>query len=177
MTRTARILMAYDGSPDADAAIERITELMPGGDLTVLSVWEPFIDEALRTGSAGVGAMVPFAGDADIDEATREAALQSASVAAQRATAAGLHASPRIASGHGGVARAILKVAGELDADLVVLGTRGRGGVTSFLLGSVSHAVVQHADRAVLIVPSAELVERRHGWAEPADAAAAVEAT
>ena len=41
------------------------------------------------------------------------------------------------------------------------MGTRGLSGVKSFLLGSVSHAVVQHADRAVLVVPSPELSERR----------------
>ena len=57
------------------------------------------------------------------------------------------------------------------------------GGVKSFLLGSVSHEVVQHADRAVLVVPSSGLAahrrdwvrhsdaEQRRGWAQGADAA------
>lgn len=43
----------------------------------------------------------------------------------------------------------------------IVIGTRGLTGVKSLLLGSVSHAVVQHADRAVLVVPSPEIAEAR----------------
>ncbi len=84
---------------------------------------------------------------------------------AERATAGGLRAQPRTASGHGGVAEAILLVAADLDADVVILGTRGLGAMKSFLLGSVSHAVIQHADRAVLVVPSSVLADQRHRWA------------
>jgi nucleotide-binding universal stress UspA family protein len=42
-----------------------------------------------------------------------------------------------------------------------VLGTRGLTGVKSLLLGSVSHAVLQHADRPVIIVPSPETARER----------------
>lgn len=56
---------------------------------------------------------------------------------------------------------------------MIVLGTRGLGGVKSFLLGSVSHAVVQHADRPLLIVPSPDLAEQRRGWARRTDATVA----
>ena len=45
----------------------------------------------------------------------------------------------------------ILRRARELDADLVVVGSRGRGGVAEEVLGSVSGAVLRGADRPVLI--------------------------
>lgn len=158
------ILMSYDGSADAQAAMDRTVELMPGAELTVLTVWEPFIDVVARMGAGSM--VMPSSGDLDIDAATQKAALTCATEGAQRATAAGMTARPRTVGGHGGTARAILGVAAELDAGLIVLGTRGRSGVRSFLLGGVSHAVVQHADRPVLVVPAAAVADERRGWAQ-----------
>jgi hypothetical protein len=61
-----------------------------------------------------------------------------------------------------------------VDADVILLGTRGLSGVKSLMLGSVSHAVLHHADRPVLVVPSADLAEERHRWADHAQNAAGV---
>jgi nucleotide-binding universal stress UspA family protein len=157
------ILVSYDGSEDAQAAIDRVARLMPGAAATVVTVWEPLMETVMRRGAVGVGIGMAggFADGGETDAANERAALDSATEGADRATAAGLHAQPRTAVRHNGIANAILAVAREIDADLIVMGTRGRSGMTSFMLGSVSHALAQHADRAVMVVPSAALAAER----------------
>ena len=59
------------------------------------------------------------------------------------------------------IAETILAVADEAGASAVVLGTRGLTGLKSLLLGSVSHAVLQDADRPVVVVPSPEIAAKR----------------
>jgi nucleotide-binding universal stress UspA family protein len=49
--------------------------------------------------------------------------------------------------------RAILDLAEEETAELIVLGSRGRSGIKSMVLGSVSYGVLHNSGRPVLIVP------------------------
>ncbi len=162
------ILLSYDGSTDAQAAIERAAVLMPGAEATVLTVWEPFIDTIARSSSMGMGlGWGGSYGNPDrIDASVRRGAEATAADGAQRAQAAGLSAAPRCDTRHGSVADAILAAAEDIGADAVVMGTRGLGGVKSILLGSVSHAVMQHADRPVLVVPSPALAGHRRAAAD-----------
>jgi nucleotide-binding universal stress UspA family protein len=52
----------------------------------------------------------------------------------------------------GRAATEIVRVADEVEADVVVMGRRGRGGVAELLLGSVSHEVAQHCKRPVMVI-------------------------
>jgi nucleotide-binding universal stress UspA family protein len=167
------ILACYDGSADAQAAIDHAARLMPGAEMMVLTVWEPFQVALSRTGGMGMGMGTSYPDNGDLDAATEQAAQARATEGAERAMAAGLVAEPRIAVRDEGVAGAILAVADELDADAIVVGTRGLTGLRSMLLGSVSHAVLHHANRSVIVVPSAAVAEARTDWVQRRDAATA----
>jgi nucleotide-binding universal stress UspA family protein len=152
------ILIAYDGSTHAQSAIDLAGDLMSGEPTTVLSVWEPFVDVMARTG-LGVG---PGVNDFEaLDKSYEESARERATEGAQRAARAGLDAQPRTRSRHATIAATILAEADEVGASAIVLGSRGLTGVKSLLLGSVSHAVLQHADRPVIVVPSPEVAHER----------------
>lgn len=69
-------------------------------------------------------------------------------------------AAPEAAAGHtkvriGDPAREVLAEAGEWGADMVVVGSHGRTGVSRFLIGSVAERVVRHALCDVLVIPRA----------------------
>jgi nucleotide-binding universal stress UspA family protein len=153
------ILICYDGSTDAQAAIELAGELLGGQPATVLTVWEPFIDVMARSGAGlALGGMVNIG---EIDQANEDAARERADEGVERARRAGLNPEPRTRSPGASIAEAILEEAEQVGASAVVLGTRGLTGLKSLLLGSVSHAVLQHADRPVLVVPSPEITAER----------------
>jgi nucleotide-binding universal stress UspA family protein len=155
------ILICYDGSPDSQAAVERAAELFPDQPATVLTVWEPFVEVAMRT-TIGFG-LVPSIPDPDeIDDASRKAAEKTADDGAKIATDHGLSAQARICSQVRTIAAALLVEADRIGADAIVMGSRGLTGVKSLLLGSVSHELIQHADRTVVIVPSPQVAAARH---------------
>jgi nucleotide-binding universal stress UspA family protein len=148
------ILICYDGSADAKEAIARGAPLLRGQRATVLTVWTPFDSAALGL-SGGVEDM------RDSDEASRLHAEHQAEEGARLAIEAGFDAKRRTVERRTTVADAILGEADTLDAIGILMGSRGLTGVKSLLLGSVSHAVIQHADRTVIVVPSSEVAAAR----------------
>ncbi len=154
------VLICYDGSPDAQSAIEHAAELLDGQPVTVLTVWEPFVEVLARTPS-GFGLAPGMVQVDEIDEATERAATERAEEGAELARTAGLNAQARACPQRTTVSAAILSVADEIGASAIVMGSRGLTGVKSLLLGSVSHAVIQHADRAVIVVPSPSVAAAR----------------
>ncbi|GAA4077789.1 universal stress protein [Nonomuraea soli] len=144
------ILIAYDGSDDSKAAIAFTGALLKGQSAVVLTVWERLSTVSMRT---TIG-MMPVADTSAEDEALRQAMKELAEQGAELARQAGLDATPRYEGDSLAVWSAIVDVADEIDATMIVTGTRGLGGVRSLLLGSTSDRVLHHAKRPVLVVPS-----------------------
>lgn len=159
-------LICYDGSQDARTAIERASGLFRSQPAVVLSVWEDFSNVLLRTGAALGGAAIDFE---EIDQASEASARERAEEGARLAREAGFDAQPRVAVRGVTIWETILEQADDVQASAVVLGSRGLTGVKSLLLGSVSQAVLNHADRAVMVVPSPDAAGRRadHRHAKP----------
>jgi nucleotide-binding universal stress UspA family protein len=154
------ILICYDGSPDSRSAIAHAGKLMPGETATVLTVWESFIDVMTRT-SAGIGYWTQEMNLEEIDADSEQSARARADEGVKHARRAGLNPQPLTSVRGATTAYTILAKADEVEANAIVLGTRGLTGVKSLLLGSVSHAVLQHADRPVMVVPSPEIAAKR----------------
>jgi len=158
------IIICYDGSQHAQAAADQAIRLFHDKPATVITVREPhtktLIDSGLGLGSGFGLNYERTAHTADVDAQLRERAQQTAQEGARRLRAAGMTADWLVEERHGSVAKTVLATAGRIDAEAVVVGTRGRGETKSALLGSVSRDLVQHANCAVLIVPSHALVGR-----------------
>jgi nucleotide-binding universal stress UspA family protein len=144
------VLFCYDGSENSRAALAAAGELIAHPTPAVaLTVWQTAAALLARAGGFAVG----FGDEQQFDADEAKLAWQAAEEAAARGRELGYETTARVEQAKEGAARTIIDVANELDARLVVCGRRGRGVVTSALLGSVSHAVLNHSARPVLVVP------------------------
>lgn len=156
MTSTGPILIAYDGSADSRAAITSIAERFPGADVVVLYARQPLESVAAHLeGHPALGELK------NLDAATHDASAQIAADGAKYAADAGLAAEPRVSSTMTTASEAIVAVADDLDASLIVIGSRGRRGLRATLLGSTSANVLHHTSRPTLVIPSGEVAKAR----------------
>src|SRR4029450_6946494 len=132
-----KILIATDGSPAALQAVEL------GLELAEEQHAQPIF------GHVAPPAAVPH----ESAEADRSSLDEAVLVADER----GIDAQTKLLAGD--PAREIVAYADQIDADLIVVGSRGLGTIGSALLGSVSHKLLHEAKRPVMVVREvAELV-------------------
>lgn len=139
-----KILLAYDGSKASIKALGRaveLTKVTPDATLDIVHAYDfPrfFVGEGL--------APIP----ASVNREIYELAEQTTAELRERMEHAGVKGNVEMIQG--APAEVILEYAKQNDIDLIVIGSRGLGGIREFVLGSVSHNVVQHAKIPVLIV-------------------------
>ncbi len=144
-----RILIAVDGSAGAEMAVDVGLELAAdrGAAVVFLHV-DPEVAEALYERD-------PTHGPTEAEVLDADPVLASA---VTRARAKGIPASVEVAGGSrhrpptGEIADAIVGVADGLEAELIVMGSRGHGLLENVLLGSVSSGVLQHSTVPVVVV-------------------------
>jgi nucleotide-binding universal stress UspA family protein len=136
-----KILVAYDGSGEAERAVDWAANLargLDGSSVTVISV-APTLEAA------------PHIADAVDPSSSVEKHRDQAQKAAAKLEEAGLEAETLVRAGN--PAEEILNVADEQGFDVILVGHRGISATRRFLMGSVSERVVRHASRPVLVIP------------------------
>jgi nucleotide-binding universal stress UspA family protein len=138
------VVYCYDGSAGARRALEEVAGLI-AGPARVICVWESAWEDARSVPVAGLPPDL-------VEQLDREAKQE-----ARRLAAEGAHlvagAQPIAVKAERSIWETIITFADTVDAAAVVVGSRGRGGLRSAILGSVSHGLVNHAHRPVLVVP------------------------
>jgi nucleotide-binding universal stress UspA family protein len=144
-----RIVIAYDGSDGSREALEQGLELARTARAVATLVY-------VRHGP------LPIVGDPFYERALSRELQRGRDVLVEArlyAAAASVVSETELLEGD--AAEQILDLARLRDAELIVVGSRGRGAIAEALLGSVSAAVVHGADRPVLVARPRARRERR----------------
>ena len=137
-----RVLLATDGSKDAELATTTAVDLANSTDCELHIV---YVEQAVYVpGGVGFWAGVPSG------YLEQQARKQLDAMVEKVGSAGGEVAEAHLSVGD--AAPEIVALAEEIEAGLIVIGSRGQGGIRRALLGSVSDAVVRHAHCPVLVV-------------------------
>ncbi len=140
------VLICYDGSDESQHAIDVAAGLLGARRAIVLDVGPPL------TPLESEVALSPAFPGGDVEDVNADDALTRARRGPSHARQVGFTAEPR-----GQVAaptwEGIVDVADEIDAAVIVTGSRGLTGLREQVEGSISHQIAEHAGRPVLIVP------------------------
>ena len=142
----SRIVVGTDGSDTAKQAVREATELakQTGASLDVVSAFDPVPASRLREER--------LQAPSDIEHAVNPQEDVNAILTEAEKEISGAGVPVRKFARQGEAADAILDVAEEEDADLIIVGNKGMTGAKRFLLGSVPNKVSHHAPCSVLIV-------------------------
>ncbi len=147
------VIVGYDGSPAASAAIDAGALLFPGAHGWITYLWVPpfasdKVRRRLRASAHDVNELIEM-----VEQEGQREAQRLVAMGVTLARAAGWDAEPLLARTWGAEGLRIARAAEEVQADVVLVGSRGLGG-TQAVLGSVSDMVVHYCARPVVVIPS-----------------------
>jgi len=146
-------VVGTDGSEGANTAVDAAVELagMTGATLHVVKAYK-VVDAA----TMAMGADVPMmtTGVSEANEAAHEHAQQVCDEVVQKAQRSGVSARAHALAGK--AADVLIQLAGDVDADLIVVGNRGMAGARRFVLGSVPNKVAHHCPTSLLVVDTSQ---------------------
>jgi nucleotide-binding universal stress UspA family protein len=156
-----KVLLAYDGSKEASAAARVAAEISnaTGSELHLVHVMsEPYPPSFDYVSYEEAEVWEAWEANLERDEEQARSFVegQARSIEREGARVDEVHLS------FGRPSHEIVRLAEELDAGLVVVGSRGRGGLTRALLGSVSDSVVRHAHCPIMVVRSQKSPTAQH---------------
>lgn len=148
------VLICYDGSTSAHRALSVAASTLDGAPMVLLNIWNP--PERIMADSFGVSASDHGPTYEQLEGIATHRAAEILAEGEAEAQRRGVPVTTRQEVNRSSIWKTILDVADEVDATLIVTGTHGHTAVESGLLGSVSNALVHHARRPVLLVPTLE---------------------
>ena len=139
-------MVGTDGSETAAEAVSQAVDLakLAGAQLSIVSAYEPVSKRRIQSEQEGAPPDVQY------EIGPREDVNLVLEAAAAAAKKEGLEVQTHPVEG--GPADAILNIAEETDADLIVVGNKGMTGARRFVLGSVPNNISHHAPCSVMIV-------------------------
>jgi nucleotide-binding universal stress UspA family protein len=146
-----RVVIGYDGSTDSQNAVSVAASLLEDHSALVVTAWHLPV---VAAGGLDAPVAAPVMPETDLEDVYSDQAEKIAQDGASRAQAAGLPAEAVAvtAVGPSDIARVLVDLAVEHDADLVVVGHRGMSRMKALVTGSVADACVHDGRRPVLVV-------------------------
>lgn len=149
---TAPVILCSAGNETTRPMIKDIVPLLGDRPLIVLRVWRSAEYTIATATTAMIGAAtVDYVA---LDSAIEQEAEEDAAGGAEYARSLGAQATSEAVCADGPVWKTIIERAKAHDAQAIATGTRGRGEFESAVLGSTSHALLQHSAIPVIVVRS-----------------------
>jgi nucleotide-binding universal stress UspA family protein len=153
------IVIGYDGSAASERALRDAGSLFPGHRALIVVVWEPEAAYLMSVPMPSHALMSPTAAAVPVDfrvvtqieHSLYEGAQRLAECGVQRATEAGLEAEAMVVADETSVAAALMRLASERDAPVLIVGAHGHRALRDRLLGSTTRTVTQKSPCPVLV--------------------------